>query len=132
SQKLWSKDFIILMCTSFFVSLTFYLLVTTMAAYAIERFQASESSAGLASSIFVLAAVFSRLLSGKYMDVIGRRKVLLGSLLVFLLAAVLYFPISNLYLLLAVRFLHGAAFGSSTTVMMTAAMSLIPDSRRGE
>src|SRR5690606_26566924 len=92
----------------------------------------SESSAGLASSIFVLAAVFSRLLSGKYMDVIGRRKVLLGSLLVFLLAAVLYFPISNLYLLLAVRFLHGAAFGSSTTVMMTAAMSLIPDSRRGE
>lgn len=103
-----------------------------MAAYAIEQFQASESSAGLASSIFVLAAVFSRLLTGKYMELIGRKKLLYISLGLFLIASILYFPVNNLYLLLAIRFLHGIAFGTSSTAVMTSVMSLIPDSRRGE
>lgn len=131
-QKLWTKDFMILMCTNFFIALTFYTLMTTMAAYAIQQYQASESSAGLASSIFVLAAVFSRLLAGKYLELIGRRKLIYASLIVFLLASLLYMPVQNLYLLLAIRFLHGLAFGSSTTAIMTSVMSLIPDSRRGE
>jgi MFS family permease len=131
-QKLWTKDFIILMCTSFFIALSFYTLMTTMAAYTLQQFQASESSAGLAASIFVLAAVFSRLLTGKYVELIGRKKILYSSLAVFLLASLFYLPIENLYLLLAVRFLHGAAFGSASTAMMTAVMSLIPGSRRGE
>jgi len=132
NQKLWTKDFIILMCTNFFIALTFYTLMTTMASYAIEQFQASESSAGLASSIFVLAAVFSRLLTGKYLELVGRKKLLYVSLAVFLLASLCYLPIHHLYLLLAARFLHGAAFGSAATAMMTAVMSLIPDKRKGE
>jgi len=130
--KLWTKDFIILMGTNFCIALTFYTLMTTMASYAIQEFQASESNAGFAASIFVLAAVFSRLLVGKFIELIGRRKILYVSLAVFLIASLCYFPIHNLYLLLAVRFLHGAAFGSASTSMMTAVMSLIPDSRRGE
>lgn len=130
--KLWTKDFIILMGTNFCIALTFYTLMTTMASYAIQQFQASESMAGFASSIFVLAAVFSRLLTGKYIELIGRRRILYVSLIVFLLASLCYFPIHDLALLLAVRFLHGAAFGSAATSMMTAVMSLIPDKRRGE
>lgn len=130
--KLWTKDFIILMCTNLFIALTFYTLMTTMAAYAIEQFQASESNAGLAASIFVLAAVFSRLLTGKYLELIGRKKLLYISLGLFLIASILYFPVNNLYLLLAIRFLHGIAFGTSSTAVMTSVMGLIPDSRRGE
>lgn len=130
--RLWTKDFIFLMGTNFFISLTFYTLMITMAAYAIQQFQASESSAGLASSIFVLAAVFSRLFTGRYLELIGRRKLLFISLGLFLAASLLYLPINNLYLLLIVRFIHGIAFGSSSTAMMTSVMNLIPDSRRGE
>lgn len=131
-SKLWTKDFIIISATTFFVALTFYLLMTTMTMYAIEQFNASESQAGLASGIFVIGALITRLLAGKYMEIIGRKKMLCGSLVLFLIATLLYFLVDNLGLLIVVRFIHGAAFGVATTAMPTAIMDIIPRERRGE
>jgi len=131
-SKLWSKDFIILSVTNFFIALTFYLLMTMMTVYAVEQFRASESMAGLASSMFVIGAVFSRLFAGKYLEVIGRKKMLYGSLLLFLIASLSYIPIQNIGLLLALRFIHGAAFGIANNAMSTVVMDLIPPERRGE
>lgn len=130
--SLWTKDFIIIYITNFFVYLTFYLLMTTLAVYAIEQFNASQSKAGLASSIFIIGALFSRLLAGKFIEVIGRKKLLYGSLLLFLIATLLYFPANNLNLLLVVRFIHGIAFGVASTSISTSAMDLIPIERKGE
>ena len=130
--KLWTKDFIIMSCTSFFISLVYFLLVTTLAVYAIQQFNASENMAGLAASIFVIGAVFSRVFTGRYLETIGRKKVLFAGLFLFLAATLLYFTIMNLYLLLLVRFIHGAAFGISTTVLVTILMDIIPKERRGE
>lgn len=130
--KLWTKDFIIITLTAFLVFLTFYLLMTTMTLYAIEQFNASQTTAGLAASIFVIGSLFARLLAGKYIDVIGRRKLLYASLIVFFIACLLYFTANNFALLLTIRFVHGLAFGVVTTVMGTAVMSIIPISRRGE
>ncbi len=106
--------------------------MTTMTVYAVEQFGASQSKAGLASSIFIIGALFSRLLAGKYIEVIGRKKLLFGGLLLFFIATVLYFPVNNLNLLMIVRFIHGTAFGIATTAMNTAVMELIPNERRGE
>lgn len=131
-SRLWTKDFIIVFIANCFVSLTFYLLMTTMVAYAINEFQTSNSLAGLTSGIFVIGALFARLLTGKYIEVIGRKKLVFTSLLLFLTATLLYFPINHLNSLFLIRFIHGVAFGSATTVMTTAAMDMIPDSRRGE
>lgn len=103
-----------------------------MAVYAVEQFQASESQAGLTSGIFVIGALFARLLTGKYVEVIGRKKLTYVSFILFLIVSVLYFPANSLSLLLFIRFIHGVAYGSATTIMTTAAMDLIPDSRRGE
>lgn len=130
--KLWTKDFIIITLTSFLVFLTFYLLMTTMTLYAIEQFNASQTTAGLAASIFVIGSLCSRLFAGKYIDVVGRRKLLYASLILFLIACLLYFFVTNFTLLLTIRFIHGIAFGVVTTVMGTAVMSIIPPARRGE
>lgn len=130
--KLWTKDFIIMSSASFFISLVYFLLVTTLAVYAIQQFNASESMAGLAASIFVIGAVFSRLFTGRYMETIGRKKVLFAGLFLFLAATLLYFTVINLYLLLLVRFIHGAAFGISTTALATVLIDIIPKERRGE
>ena len=88
-SKLWTKDFIIITVTSFLVFLTFYLLMTTLAVYAIQQFNASETAAGLAASIFVIGSVFSRILAGKYVEVVGRNKLLYGSLILFLIASII-------------------------------------------
>ena len=131
-SKLWTKDFIILSVTSFLVFLTFYLLMTTLTLYSIEQFNASQTEAGFAASIFVIGALVLRILAGKYIELIGRKKLLYGSLILFLIASVLYFPVENFTFLLLVRFIHGAAFGVASTVMATAVMDIIPAERRGE
>jgi MFS family permease len=106
--------------------------MTTLAVYAIEQFQASESEAGLASGIFIIGALFARLLTGKYLEVIGRKRLIVSSLVLFLITSLLYFPVDQLGLLLLVRFIHGVAFGGASTAITTAVMDLIPDNRRGE
>lgn len=131
-SKLWTKDFIIISVTSFLVMLTFYLLMTTLALYSVEKFQASETAAGFAASIFVIGSLLLRLVAGKYIDVIGRKKLLYSSLILFLVSCLLYFAVDNFTVLLIVRFIHGAAFGIATTVMATAVMRIIPPERRGE
>ena len=132
NTRLWTRDFVFIAATTFFVAMTFYLLMTTMAVYAIERFAASESLAGLSAGMFVIGALVSRVLAGKYMEVIGRKRLLYASLVLFLVATLLYLPINDLTLLLIVRFIHGTAFGAATTILATAVMDIIPDERRGE
>ena len=49
------------------------MLMVTLAVYSIDQFHASQSEAGLASSIFVLGAVLVRPIAGKMIDT-GREK----------------------------------------------------------
>ncbi len=132
SDKIWTKDFIILLSSNFFVSLSFYLLMTSMAAYAIQEFQVSESKAGLAVSIFIIGALVSRLFSGKFIDVIGRKKMLFSGLILFLIGSISYLLVSHIGFLMIGRFIHGLGFGISTTVIMTVNMTSLPKTKRGE
>lgn len=131
-SKLLTKNFVIIFMANFLISLIFLLLMTTLTLYAINQFNASPSKAGLASSIFVIGALISRLFAGKYIEVIGRKKTLYGSLLLFFIASLLYFSAYQLSLLLVVRFIHGATFGIVTTAMQTIAIAIIPNGRHGE
>lgn len=131
-DRLWTPHFVLAMGVNLFVMMVFYLLMTTLALYAVERFAASDSIAGLTSGIYVVGAVVSRMFAGKYLDLIGRRRMLLSALLVFSIAAALYAPVDSLVLLLIVRFIHGAAFGVASTTITASVQSLIPRHRRGE
>ena len=118
--------------SSFFITLTFYTLMTTMTVYAIDQFNASQSAAGLASSIFVIGALIARLIAGKLVEKIGRKKMMHASLVLFFVVILFYFFIESLGLLFVVRFVHGLGFGFATAAMMTTVMDAIPKSRRGE
>ncbi|MGG3555138.1 MFS transporter [Peribacillus frigoritolerans] len=130
--KLWTKDFLIVSSANFFLFLTFYVLMVTLTIYTMDHFHASQAQAGLASSIFVLGAVLVRPIAGKKIDKIGRRKMLLGSLGLFLIASIGYFLVNSLSLLLIDRLIQGFAFGLATTATGTIAADIIPHERRGE
>lgn len=131
-SKLWTKDFFMVSVSNFLLFISFYILMVTLAVYAIESFHASQSMAGLASSIFVLGAVLVRPVAGKIIDRVGKKKLLLIGLSMFFVFMLMYFPINNLPLLLLVRFIHGFAFGIGSTATSTIAADIIPSSRRGE
>ena len=130
--KLFTRDFLLAGVANLFISMVFYLLMTSMALYAVDRFQASDSAAGLASSVFVIGSVIARLFAGKLLRTMGRKRLAILSLGLFALASVFYIFSSTLFLLLIVRLVHGVAFGMGNTAIATAVQSTIPPARRSE
>ena len=131
-ERLWTRNFVVISLASFFVAMVFYLLMTTMALFSVQEFQANQSQAGLASGVFVVGALGFRLLVGRYIELIGRKKVVYGSLFLFFLLSFLYWKVDNLQLLFLVRFIHGGAFGAANTAIQTIIIDNIPLAKRGE
>ncbi|WP_368298245.1 MFS transporter [Cytobacillus firmus] len=131
-QPLWTKDFLSISVTSFFLFMGFYVLLTTLPLYILDDLKGDETQVGLIISVFLIAAVISRPFTGKWIDEVGRRKILLASLIVFAVSSLLYFWADTMPALLALRFLHGAGFGMATTATGAIVAEIVPGERRGE
>lgn len=131
SSHLWTRDLVLATAVNALVMTIFYLLMTTMAVYATRQFGASATGAGLASSMFIVGAVVTRL-AGGLVDAAGPRRALLAGLAVFVTMSLAYLRADDLALVLLVRFVHGAAFGIVSTAATTLAQSSIPPLRRAE
>jgi MFS family permease len=131
-HRLWTAGFVLMWAGQFLISMNFYLLMTVMALYAMERFGTDEALAGVATSAFIVGAVLARLLTGKYMELLGRRRVLLAALVLLALCAAAYLLDTGFWGLLVVRVLNGVGFGMATTVLPASVQALIPAHRRGE
>lgn len=132
NQKLWTKDFIIVSLENFYAYFTYYLLITTITVFVTEEFHASSSVAGLAAGIFILGALFGRLFTGRWIDQVGKKKMLYIGFILFLVTTLLYFVVTNIPFLILLRIVHGAAFGVSSTAAGTIVSYIIPEERRGE
>jgi MFS family permease len=132
TQKLWTANFIFATFSGLFSSLVFYITMTTLAVFAIDNYQVSTSIAGLTAGIFVIGSAIGRLFSGRYIELAGRRRIILCSAVLFLLVGTLYMIPLSLILFLAVRFFHGMSFGILHNALSTVVISFIPDKRRGE
>ena len=106
--------------------------MTTITGYVLENFNASPSKAGLAASIFVIGVLTARLFTGKYLDIIGRKKLLYIGLVLSFVVSLLFFSIDNLTTLIFVRFVQGMVMGMAISVLQIGIMSIIPVNRQGE
>lgn len=131
-SKLWTKDFIILSLVNFFLTLIFFLLNATITLYALDEFNASTSQAGLVAGIFIIGALFGRLFTGRIMNTIGPKRILVAGLVFFTLTTLLYFIDYGISFLIISRFINGITVGIATTVIGTIVALTIPESRRGE
>lgn len=130
--KLWTRDFISVSVVHFLLLLVFYLLIVTIALYAVEEYGASTSEAGLVTGIFILGALAGRLVIGRTLDMIGRKRALmLGSALFVGMTALYFLPLGLPFLMLN-RFFHGVTLGVASTAAGTIAAQIIPHSRKGE
>ena len=131
-DKLWTKEFITLSVINFLATIVFFLLMVTIAKYAVSEFGASTSTAGLASSIFIIGSLFGRLGGGRFIGQWGSKKTLLYGLIGFLITTILYFAAFNITLLLIYRLLQGIAVGLVGTATGTIIAQILPANRRGE
>jgi MFS family permease len=132
TQKLWTRDFVIATASGLFTSMVFYITMTTFAGYAVSTYQANESIAGLTAGVFVIGGALGRLVAARYVELVGRRKMLLISSLLFAVFGLGYLVSAELMFFLCVRLLHGAAFGVLHTALVTVVAGIIPPKRLGE
>lgn len=131
-DRIWTKNFIMTMLAGLFSAMVFYTTLATFAVYAVFRFEAGESVAGFAASIFLLGSVFGRTFSGRYLELVGRRRmVIVGGILFIVLCAAYLLPV-GLAVFLVIRFLHGITFGAIQNALQTIVIKFIPPKRLGE
>ncbi|HEY3276140.1 MAG TPA: MFS transporter [Syntrophorhabdaceae bacterium] len=131
-ERLWTKDFITVGVINFLFCLIFYLLMVVTAPYAVDKFHASTSIAGLVSSIFIIGILVGRLGTGHVIEDIGRKRVLILGTISLIITSALYFAAVSLPLLIIIRLLHGLTFGIASTATGTIVAHVIPPDRRGE
>lgn len=132
SEKLWTKDFMLITLVNFLMYIIHYSLIVTITVFTIEEYQASEGMGGLAAGIFIIGMLFGRLYSGKYIDQWQPKYILMIGLVASIATVSLYFTIHSLVILMIVRFLHGIAFGISSTSTGAIASKIVPEARKGE
>ena len=131
-QKLWTKEFFGISFASFFLFLNFYILLVTLPIYTLDELHGNEKEIGLIVAIFLVSAVLCRPFSGRWIESLGRKKILLISMILFFIATPFYFLANSFMFLLGLRLFHGIGFGMATTVTGTIAADIVPDQRRGE
>lgn len=132
AAPIWTRDFVLATLTNLMASCIFMGFVVTMAPYAVEHLGASEPQAGAAASIFVVGALLSRPFAGRYLEVIGRRRIVLVGTALQVVACGLYLVADSLVALMAVRLVHGVVFGSVNTALAASVISMLPARRRSE
>ncbi|MGC8230521.1 MFS transporter [Pseudobacillus badius] len=131
-EPLWTKDFISVSASNFFLFVAFYFLLVTMPVYALQSLGGSSAQAGLLTTFFLISAIIVRPFAGQWIEKFGKKAVLISSQIIFLGASLLYFFPDTLGMMLAVRFIHGIGFGMATTATGAMVAEIIPGSRRGE
>ncbi len=131
-ERLWNSNYCKVMTANFALFFAFYLLTPLLPLYLHETFGTTKDVIGMVLSGYTITALLFRPLSGFLVDSFPRKKVLLISYAVFALFFIGYPAASTLLMFTIVRTLHGAPFGALTVANSTAAIDVLPSSRRNE
>ncbi|MFX3617329.1 MAG: MFS transporter [Sporolactobacillus sp.] len=131
-EKIWTKNFITVCLSSFFLYFNFYILATVFPLYVKSNLNGNEQQMGLAITAYVIGTVLIRPISGPWVDRLGKKKMAVIGMAVFLIATLSYFGPEGILLFLLIRFIHGMGYAVGSTAENTIASALVPDSRQGE
>ena len=131
-RPIWTKSFINISISTFFIFVVFYALLTFMLLYVLNDLGGTATEGGLAVSIFLLSAIIMRFFAGMILEKFGKKKILIISLFLFTVSTVLYVFVGSFTVLLLLRFFQGIWFSLLTTVAGAIVADIIPPERRGE
>ncbi len=131
-EILWNKEYIKVMTCNFLLFFAFYLLTPLLPIYLDSEFQADKDLIGIILSGYVVATLLIRPFSGFIVDTFDRKTVLMLCFFFFFLCFSGYLGASTLLMFFIVRTMHGIPFGATTVANSTAAIDVLPSSRRNE
>ena len=120
------------MAANFTLFFAFYVLTPLLPLYLSEHFGATKDVIGLVLSGYTVTALLFRPFSGYFVDSFPRRLVLMVCFGTFAIFFAGYLAASTMLMFTIVRTLHGGPFGALTVANSTAAIDVLPSSRRTE
>ncbi|KGP92554.1 antibiotic resistance protein [Pontibacillus chungwhensis BH030062] len=130
-EKLWNSSFIFLILANWFTFMSFQMLIPTLPPY-MEELGGSKFQVGLVTTLFSIGAILSRPFIGHLLQTQSRKRLVLLGSVSLLVITLLYSFTTAVLIFLAFRFIHGLAWGWSSTTNGTAAVDLVPKKRIGE
>ncbi|WP_298611501.1 MFS transporter [uncultured Odoribacter sp.] len=131
-DKLLSPSFCYILAANFLLFFAFYLLLPVLPFYLKEEFMAGKSMIGFILSCYTVACLCIRPFSGYLLDTFSRKPLYLLAYFVFTVIFGGYMLAGALALFLALRIVHGFAFGMVSVAGNTIVIDILPSSRRGE
>lgn len=131
SQKIWTKDFVLIILVNFFIFTAFQMTLPTLPLY-VQEIGASDRWVGVVVGIFTFSALLIRPKAGSLLDTKGRAPVFLTGLVIFVISMFSLAASFTITILLLVRVMQGLGWGMSNTSTGTIASDLVPRERRGE
>lgn len=130
-EKIWTKDFILIVFANFFIFLGFQMTLPTIPLF-VENLGGNDQLIGYVVGIFTFSSLLLRPFAGNLLETKGRGFVYLIGLAIFVLSVGSFGFLMSIALLFLMRVIQGVGWGFSTTASGTIATDLIPASRRGE
>ncbi len=131
SERLFTRNFVLVCVASLGHHISFQLLLATMPLYVLQM-GGRETEVGLLMGIVAAAALAVRPASGWAVEMLGRKKTMLVGPAAFATASAAYAFAGSIPVLLALRSLHGLGIGTFNTGAPTLVSDQAPISRRGE
>jgi MFS family permease len=132
NEKIWTKDFILLILSNFLMYITYYAILSALPIYLVTDLNASKMQVGVVVGTYTIASVLIRPFSGFALDRFGRRTIFLSALVIYSLLFAGYLVAVTLTSIILLRFAQGLTWGITTVAGSTIATDSIPASKRGE
>ena len=132
NEKIWTKDFILLILSNFLMYITYYAILSALPIYLVTDLNASKMQVGVVVGTYTIASVLVRPFSGFALDRFGRRTIFLSALVIYSLLFAGYLVAITLTSIILLRFAQGLTWGITTVAGSTIATDSIPASKRGE
>lgn len=130
-ERLWTWAFTILCLSNLFISMS-QKMVNVTVALNIDRLGGTAAVVGLSGTIFSIASVAARIISGRTSDRIGAGVLVSAGGLMYAIASALYIFMDSPGQILVLRVFQGLGYASAATALTVAAANAAPESRMGE
>ncbi|MEI6852623.1 MAG: MFS transporter [Bacteroidota bacterium] len=132
SERIWNRDFILLIGSNFLMYITYYAILSSLPIYLVSELHASKVQVGVVVGAYTIASVLVRPFSGFALDRFGRRTIFLLALIIYSFLFAGYLVALSITAVIMLRFAQGLTWGFTTVSGSTIAVDIIPTPKRGE
>jgi MFS family permease len=132
NERIWTRDFILLILSNFLMYITYYAILSALPVYLVSDLHATKMQVGVVVGTYTIASVLVRPFSGFALDRFGRRTIFLSALVIYSLLLAGYLVALTISAIIILRFAQGLTWGITTVSGSTIATDNVPQSKRGE